>query len=361
MQAQSRLWVGAVALAAIALVIVLFLVRPLQTDSRVVPLEPAAAATQLVTAPMTAPITAAMTTSVAVVSPLPQPASVQSALVQTNGKLTATTSGAPSAALTSVAPVTETGELTTATALPIIRGNEELVAATPVYTYVVVAEYPHDPNAFTQGLQYVDGELYEGTGLNGASSLRRVALETGEVLQQVDLDDAYFGEGITVVEDQIYQLTWQSNVGFIYDRESFARQEEFSYPTEGWGITYDGEQLIMSDGSATLRRWDPETLAEVGRVDVVDQGRPITRLNELEYINGEVFANIWQTNRIARIDPATGHVTGWIDLTGLLDPEDITQRVDVLNGIAYDAENDRLFVTGKWWPKLYEIDLAPIE
>jgi glutamine cyclotransferase len=263
--------------------------------------------------------------------------------------------------LTGAAPVAETGELTTATALPIIHGNEELVAATPVYTYVVVAEYPHDPNAFTQGLQYVDGELYEGTGLNGASSLRRVALESGEVLQQINLDDAYFGEGITVVEDRIYQLTWQSNVGFIYDRESFASQSEFDYPTEGWGITYDGEHLIMSDGSATLRRWDPDTLAEVGRVDVADQGKSITQLNELEYINGEVFANVWQTDRIVRINPATGQVTGRIDLTGLLDPADVTQRVDVLNGIAYDAENDRLFVTGKLWPKLYEIDLVPVE
>lgn len=233
--------------------------------------------------------------------------------------------------------------------------------AAPVYSYKVVAEYPHAPDAFTQGLQYVDGVLYEGTGLNGRSSLRRVALETGEVLQSVPLDDADFGEGIVVVGDRIVQLTWESRVGYIYDRQSFARIGEFNYPTEGWGITYDGEQLIMSDGTSTLYRRDAQTLAEIGRIEVTDQGMPVVRLNELEMIKGEIWANIWQTNRIARIDPATGVVVGWIDLTGLLSADDLTQPVDVLNGIAYDAGADRIFVTGKWWPKLFEIELVPAE
>jgi glutamine cyclotransferase len=235
---------------------------------------------------------------------------------------------------------------------------ESAQAAPPVYSYRVVAEYPHAPDAYTQGLQYVDGLLYEGTGLNGASSLRRVALETGEVLQSVPLSDTHFGEGIVVVDDRIVQLTWQSNVGFIYDRHSFGRVGEFRYPTEGWGITYDGEQVIMSDGTSTLYRWDAQTMAEVGRIEVTDQGVPVARLNELEMVKGEIWANIWQTNRIARIDPATGHVVGWIDLTGLLSAEDRARPVDVLNGIAYDADKDRIFVTGKWWPKLFEIEVV---
>lgn len=234
----------------------------------------------------------------------------------------------------------------------------QTAAPVPTYGYRIVAEYPHDLDAFTQGLQFVDGVLYEGTGRNGASSLRRVDLETGEVLQSVTLPEAYFGEGIIAVDDRIIQLTWQSNVGFIYDRESFARQGEFTYPTEGWGITYDGATLLMSDGTSTLYRWDPQTLQEVGRIEVTDQGTPVVRLNELEMVNGEVWANVWQTDRIARIDPATGAVVGWIDLTGLLSAADRGGSEDVLNGIAYDAETNRLFVTGKLWPKLFEIKIV---
>ncbi len=229
----------------------------------------------------------------------------------------------------------------------------------PAYTARVVNAYPHDPGAFTQGLVFVDGELYEGTGLRGQSSLRRVDLETGEVLQSRALPAEYFGEGIAVLGGRIFQLTWQSHVGLIYDRESFEQLGEFSYPTEGWGLTHDGRRLIMSDGTATLHFLDPETLAETGRVQVTDRGQPVVRLNELEYIHGEVWANVWLTDRIARIDPETGQVVGWLDLTGLLSPQDEAQEVDVLNGIAYDVEKDRLFVTGKWWPKLFEIELVP--
>jgi len=230
----------------------------------------------------------------------------------------------------------------------------------PVYGYRIVKTYPHDPEAFTQGLVYVDGVLYEGTGLNGRSSLRRVDLESGRVLQRRDLAREYFGEGIAVFGKRIIQLTWQSRVGFVYDRESFALQRQFSYPTEGWGLTHDGKSLIMSDGTATLRWLDPETFAETRSLEVRDQNGPVVRLNELEFIRGEIYANIWLTDRIARIDPQTGRVTGWIDLRGLLSPAERQSSADaVLNGIAYDAANDRLFVTGKLWPKLFEITLIP--
>jgi glutamine cyclotransferase len=228
----------------------------------------------------------------------------------------------------------------------------------PVYTYRIINQFPHDPAAFTQGLVWLDGEFYEGTGLNGQSSLRRVNPETGEVLQQVDLSEQYFGEGIVLWEDKIIQITWQENTAFVYDRETFEQVGEFSYGTEGWGITHDGRQLIMSDGTNTLYFRDPETFAELGWVQVFDGEMPVARLNELEYIDGEVWANIWQTDRIARIDPESGQVTGWVDLSGLLDGVEITQPVDVLNGIAYDAENGRLFVTGKLWPALFEIEIV---
>jgi glutamine cyclotransferase len=230
----------------------------------------------------------------------------------------------------------------------------------PRYTYQVIHAYPHDPNAFTQGLVYEDGIFYEGTGLRGQSSLRRVDAASGEVQQIISLDQQYFGEGIVTWENRIIQLTWQENTGFVYDKTSFERVQEFSYPTEGWGITHDGQKLIMSDGTATLYFWDPETLTEIGRVDVFDEKGPVVHLNELEYVAGEVWANIWQTNLIARIDPATGQVVGWIDLTGLLDTAVVTQQVDVLNGIAYDAATNRLFVTGKLWPQVYEIELIPL-
>jgi glutamine cyclotransferase len=234
-----------------------------------------------------------------------------------------------------------------------------LVAAQPkIYDYHVIESYPHDPDAFTQGLQYVDGVLYEGTGLHGRSSLRRVDLATGAVEQQIDLDDQYFGEGIVVIDDRIYQLTWQSHVAFLYDRESFELLDDFSYPTEGWGLTYDGEELIMSDGSSTLFRRDPETFEELERIEVSDRGDSINMLNELEHIEGEVWANIWQTDQIAIIDPEDGDVRAWVDLSGLL-PDEESANADVLNGIAYDEENERIFVTGKLWPTLFEIELVP--
>lgn len=244
---------------------------------------------------------------------------------------------------------------------PNLGSGSAVTDVPPVYGYRVIRTYPHDPRAFTQGLVYEGGELFEGTGLRGQSSLRRVALETGQVLQQHALAAQFFGEGITVFGDQIIQLTWQSHLGFVYDKMSFKLLKQFSYPTEGWGITHDGQRLIMSDGTSNLYFLDPGTLAETDRVEVHDDQGPVIRLNELEYIQGEVFANVWQTNRIARIDPLTGQVRSWVDLTGLLVVTDPQQRVDVLNGIAYDAENDRLFVTGKWWPNVFEIQLITPE
>jgi glutamine cyclotransferase len=232
---------------------------------------------------------------------------------------------------------------------------------TPVYTCEIIRTYPHDRNAFTQGLVFKDNILFEGTGLRGHSSLRRVELETGDILQISQLPERFFGEGITIYEGNIIQLTWQSGAGFVYAKNSFELLDEFTYPTEGWGITHDGNRLIMSDGTATLRFMNPETFEEIDRIDVFDSTGPVVRLNELEYIQGEIYANIWQTDRIARIDPETGRVIGWIDLTGILGQEDRIEPVDVLNGIAYDAENDRLFVTGKLWPRLFEIKLISAE
>jgi glutamine cyclotransferase len=229
--------------------------------------------------------------------------------------------------------------------------------AIPLYTYNVLNTYPHDRNASTQGLVFEDGVLYEGTGLRGSSTLRRVELETGDVLQIRELPAQFFGEGITIYENEIIQLTWQSNVGFIYDKNSFELLQEFNYSTEGWGITHDGKRLIMSDGTSTLHFLDPQTFEEIGQLGVFDNDGPVTRLNELEYVQGEIYANVWQTDRIARIAPGTGRVIGWIELGGLLSPEDRSEPVGVLNGIAYDAKNDRLFVTGKLWPKLFEIEL----
>jgi glutamine cyclotransferase len=221
----------------------------------------------------------------------------------------------------------------------------------------IVHSYPHDPDAFTQGLVFHDGFLYEGTGIEGKSSLRKVDLTTGKVLQRVDLPHGYFGEGIVIWKDKLIQLTWQSRIGFVYDLATFKQLRTFTYSREGWGITQDGKRLIMSDGSASLFFWDPETLQETGRLPVVDEnGRPVTYLNELEYIRGEIYANVWQTDRIARISPSTGRVTGWINLSGLL-AENEKARANVLNGIAYDAKLNRLFVTGKDWPKLFEIRL----
>jgi len=230
--------------------------------------------------------------------------------------------------------------------------------AAPVDGYQVVRSYPHDPSAFTQGLVYHDGVLYESTGLEGQSSLRRVRLENGEVLQIHRLPPRYFAEGIAVWRDRIIQLTYKTEIGFVYDRQSFKQLRTFTYSGEGWGLTHDGTRLIMSDGSSFLRFLDPESLQETGRVQVRDGGTPVEQLNELEFIKGEVFANVWQSDRIARIDPTSGRVTRWIDLSGLLDPR-TARDVDVLNGIAYDAAGDRLFVTGKLWPRLFEIRIVP--
>jgi glutamine cyclotransferase len=230
---------------------------------------------------------------------------------------------------------------------------------TPTYGYQIVRSYPHDPQAFTQGLVHHDGHLYEGTGLNGRSSIRKVKLETGEVLQIQNLDQQYFGEGIAIWQDTIVQLTWQSQIGFVYDRTTFQRKRTFTYRGEGWGLTHDGKRLIMSDGQAdgTLRYIDPVTMKESGRLPVRDGDRPVAALNELEFVKGEILANVWQTDRIARISATTGRVTGWIDLRGLLSAREIAPD-QVLNGIAYDAATDRLFVTGKLWPRLFEIKIV---
>jgi len=226
---------------------------------------------------------------------------------------------------------------------------------TPVYTYTVVRTYPHDRKAFTQGLVFEKGFLYEGTGICGQSELRKTALETGAVLQSYKLPDEFFGEGITIYGNKIIQLTWQSRTGFVYDKERFELLETFRYPTEGWGITHDSQRLIMSDGTSSLYFLNPETYKTEGKMTVHDTDGPVTRLNELEYVRGEIYANLWQTERIAKIDPQTGRVTGWIELENLLSFEDRRYPVDVLNGIAYSAENDRLFVTGKLWPRIFEI------
>jgi glutamine cyclotransferase len=264
--------------------------------------------------------------------------------------------------------------LPTVTVTPTLLANHENIRATsahpqpasplnpktPVYTYKIIAAYPHDPTAFTQGLVF-DGEvLYEGTGLTGRSTLRRVDLASGVVLQQVALSEEYFGEGISIFDDKIYQLTWRSHIGLVYNKTTFEPLQTFNYSTEGWGLTQDGERLILSDGSARLYFIVPESFAQTGYVDVIDNNEPVTMLNELEYVRGEVYANVWQTDRIARIDPTSGQVVGWIDLSGLLAQEERANTDAVLNGIAYLASQDRLFVTGKLWPKLFEVKLIPL-
>jgi glutaminyl-peptide cyclotransferase len=222
-----------------------------------------------------------------------------------------------------------------------------------------VHAYPHDPTAFTEGLFYDGGFLYESTGLEGHSSIRKTRLETGEVVQKRDLVPTYFGEGIVRWKDHLIQLTYKTEAGFVYDFNTFDLQRRFEYPGEGWALTHDGKRIIMSDGTPELRFWDPETLKEIGRITVSDQGEPVKNVNELEWIKGEIFANVWMTDRIIRIDPGTGKVVGRIDLTGILSPTDqLGAQADVLNGIAYDAARDRIFVTGKKWPKLFEIRLV---
>jgi glutaminyl-peptide cyclotransferase len=228
-----------------------------------------------------------------------------------------------------------------------------------LYGYQVVNTYPHDKNAFTQGLFWLDGRLYESTGQVGHSGIRKVRLETGQVEQKRDLAEPYFGEGIVNWNDRIVELTWQHQKGFQYDLKSFEPKGEWTYTGEGWGLTQDGKRIIMSDGTPYLRFLDPTTLQETSRVQVTFMGKPIGNLNELEFIKGEVWANVWQTDVIVRIDPVTGFVVGRILLTDLLKSADRAgSDPDVLNGIAYDAASDRIFVTGKKWPKLYEIKLV---
>jgi glutaminyl-peptide cyclotransferase len=224
----------------------------------------------------------------------------------------------------------------------------------PVSGYEVVNVYPHDRNAFTQGLLYRDGVLYESTGLNGRSSLRKVELETGKVLQQISVENRYFAEGLTDWGSRLVQLTWNTNVGFVYDLASFKRLQTFSYEGEGWGLARDARRIVMSDGTSTLRFLDPQTFTVTGRITVTDGNVPVRDLNELEMIDGQVYANVWTTDRIAMISPETGRVAGWINLAGLM-PRGSVSGDAVLNGIAYDAQRKRLFVTGKLWPSLFEI------
>jgi glutamine cyclotransferase len=225
---------------------------------------------------------------------------------------------------------------------------------TPVYPYRVIRSYPHDRLAFTQGLVYEEGFFYEGTGLHGQSALRKVDPVSGRILKEIRLDPSHFGEGIAVFGERIVQLTWKSRIGFVYDKNSFQLVKTFAYPGEGWGITHDGRRLIMSDGTAVLRFLDPNDFKEVATLRVHDEKGPVTGLNELEYIKGVIYANVWPTERVAVIDPRRGRIKAWIDLKGLLGKFDV-QGVDVLNGIAYDARGERLFVTGKLWPKVFEI------
>ena len=241
-----------------------------------------------------------------------------------------------------------------ATAAPAARPAE-----VPVHSYKVVKTYPHDPAAFTQGLIYLEGRLFESTGLHGRSEIREVNLDDGKVIRSAKIPDRYFGEGLVNWGSQLLSLTWQHGVGFRWNRADFRPLGEFHYSGEGWGLTQNGREIIMSDGTAALRFLDPETLRARRRVTVTDAGRPVARLNELEWVKGEVYANVWMTPLIARIDPVSGKVKGWIDLAGLAAENGFGSSDNVLNGIAYDAPRDRLFVTGKNWRRLYEIDLAP--
>jgi len=228
-------------------------------------------------------------------------------------------------------------------------------------TYRVVHSYPHDRQAFTQGLVYARGHLYESTGINGQSSLREIDVDSGRILQFVDVPSKYFAEGLTDWGSTLVQLTWQTQIAFVYDRATLRKVRSVQYEGEGWGLTHDANCLILSNGTAELRFLNPETLHEIRRVVVKDHGKPVKELNELEYVQGQVYANIWHSDRIARISPATGNVLGWIDLTGLLPENERSSREAVLNGIAYDAAQDRLFVTGKLWPKIFEIKVIPVK
>lgn len=229
------------------------------------------------------------------------------------------------------------------------------VAPASQVSYEVVSSYPHDPASFTQGLLWHDGALYEGTGLKGQSKLRRLEFPSGKVLKEISVPSEFFGEGLALVDGRLIQLTWQSHVGFVYDLDTFRKLQEFAYDTEGWGLTFDGKNLILSDGSSSLFYLDPQTFKPIRKLAVTMNGKPLTELNELEFIEGEIWANVWQTDLIVRIDPSSGRVTSFLNLKGILAPSDRTGREDVLNGIAYDAEKKRIFVTGKLWPRIFEI------
>jgi len=237
-------------------------------------------------------------------------------------------------------------------------GNAAQGDEVPVYGYEVVNSWPHLRSHFTQGLVYHDGKLYESTGQYGSSLLCRLDLKSGEVKKKVDVDRQYFAEGMTILNDRIFQLTWQAHKGFIYDLKDFKPVGEFAYEGEGWGLTNDGQSLIMSNGTNKLHFLDPQSFSVVRTIEVFDHGQPLLDLNELEYIKGEIYANIWHSDRIVRIDPKTGKIVAWIDLTGLRPSDDSGDSDNVLNGIAYDSKNDRLFVTGKRWSRLYEIRLV---
>jgi glutamine cyclotransferase len=332
---RTCLWV----LALAAAVSIVSCATPVATRQRITP-----------TANLTpvASLSVSSTASPTVTDPTPTPEASPTA----NVERTATTAPFPRASKVPVTSVPLT---------PLAPTEAPTAETALVYTYRIVNVFPHDQGAYTEGLVIEDGVFYEGTGLRGQSTLRRVEPQTGNILQLYTLPPEYFGEGITIWKDRIIQLTWKARLGFVYDKNSFELLGTFQYPTEGWGITHDATKLIMSDGTSTLYFWDPETFEEVGQVQVYDDRVPVTMLNELEYVQGMVYANVWQTNLIAIIDPETGQVIGWIDLEGLLEPEDFGQPVDVLNGIAYDAVGERLFVTGKLWSKLFEIELIPVE
>ncbi len=226
---------------------------------------------------------------------------------------------------------------------------------TTLYGYKIVNTFSHDPESFTQGLFLEDGILYESTGLNGKSAVKKIDLKTGKVIKSRNMQDKFFGEGLTIVNDKIIQITWRSKTGFVYDKDSLEILRTFSYKTQGWGITYDGKYLIISDGSEILYFMDPKSFVVVGKLEIYDDRGKVSKLNELEYIDGEIYANIWGKDLIARINPKTGYVNSWIDLTGILSKEDRKGKEDVLNGIAYNPENNTLLVTGKLWPKIFEI------
>jgi len=385
-QGRSRLIIGALSLAAVILVISLLLTQqrsqlpaaaesPLTNNSTATQ----SANTEIPTADKGVAVAAAAlpTEDPQAVSPLAAPAPDSPLPIPNNftGPALPATTTVPStatvimtepvtAAVTTTGTTSVTATGTTSATTPISATANSTITLVSVqkgpkqYGFNVLATYPHDPTAYTEGLQYIDGELFESTGLYGNSTLRRVALESGKVEQQINLEDQYFGEGIYVLDDHIYQLTWQSHIAFLYDRKSFDTLDTYSYPTEGWALTYDGKDLLMSDGSSIIYRRDPQTFEERGRIEVHDGTDPVMLLNELEYINGSIWANVWQTNDIVIIDPTNGLVTGRIDLTGLL-PKEQAANAEVLNGIAYDEKNDRIFVTGKFWPSLFQIELVP--